>query len=218
LLEPRDADGTFRPDLTGFQEGNAPQYSFGGVPQDMAGALSSFGTPVEVEARLDAFFGQLNAGGEPYAWLGNEPSFLSPWTYQWLGDPVRTQEVVDRARHELWSLAPDGLPGNDDLGALSAWYVWTSLGLYPLTPGTPNLAVGVPAFDRVVVRPMGGPVTRIVRTGSGTYVGGVRVDGHERTASWLGTRPHRIEVATTDEQHPTWGTAPADRPPSYPGS
>jgi putative alpha-1,2-mannosidase len=202
--------------MDGFLEGNALQYTFGGVPQDMAGVLTSLGTGVT--DRLDVFFEQLNAGGEPWAWLGNEPSFLTPWTYQWLGDPARTQDVVDRARTELWSLGPQGLPGNDDLGALSAWYVWTSLGLYPLTPGTPNLAVGVPAFDRIVLHPKGRPPTRITRTGSGHHVSALRVDGQARTASWLDVRPRRIEVDTTDEDHPTWGTAPADRPPSYPGS
>jgi predicted alpha-1,2-mannosidase len=218
LLEPRDADGAFRPELSGFQEGNALQYTFGGVPQDMAGLLSSLGSAEQTEDRLDAFFAQLNAGGEPYAWLGNEPSFLSPWAYQWLGDPARTQDVVDRARAELWSLTPAGLPGNDDLGALSAWYVWTALGLYPLTPGTPNLALGMPAFDRIVVRPLGRPATRIVRTGAGPHVAGVRVDGRDHPRSWLGRLPRHVDVLATDEAQPAWGTAVGDRPPSYPGS
>jgi predicted alpha-1,2-mannosidase len=229
LLQPRTAGGDFPPPgtdgtacCTGFEEGNALQYTFGGVPQDMAGVLGALGTAGQVTRRLDEFFAQLNAGGEPYAWLGNEPSFLSPWAYQWLGAPARTQDVVARARAELWLPTPDGLPGNDDLGALSAWYVWTSLGLYPLTPGTANVAVGTPAFDTVVLRPKGRPATRIVRSGSGRHVGALAVDGTGRTASWLdlaaGTGPRLIEVVTTDADEPTWGTGAGDRPPSYPGS
>ncbi|WP_395657433.1 GH92 family glycosyl hydrolase [Nocardioides sp.] len=226
LLVPRAADGSFPPAgeadgcCTGFQEGNALQYTFGGVPQDMAGLLGSLGSPEAVRTRLDDFFTELDAGGEPHAWLGNEPSFVSPWAYQWLGEPGRTQDVVDRARAELWSLTPEGIPGNDDLGAMSAWYVWTSLGLYPLTPGTPNVAVGVPAFDRVVVRPSDGPALRITRVGTGAHVGGVTVDGTDRSASWLDLgpgRPRQVVVTTTPEAG-SWGTAPGDRPPSYPGS
>lgn len=212
LLRARDAEGAVVGG--GFEEGNALQYTFGGVAQDMAGLLDAIGPAGEVAERLDAFFAHLNAGGEPHAFLGNQPSFLTPWTQHWLGDPAGTQDVVDRARTELWSAAPAGLPGNDDLGALSSWYVWTSLGLYPLTPGTANLAVGRPAFDAVTVRPLGGPTTRIVRTGSGAYVGALRVDGADRSASWIGTRPRRLEVVATDAPS-AWGTAPADRPPSY---
>lgn len=210
VLRARDADGAVVPN--GFEEGHALQYTLGGVPQDMAGALGTVGATTD---RLDAFFTRLDAGTDPHAWLGNQPSFLTPWTYHWLGQPARTQDVVDRARAEQWGPGPEGLPGNDDLGALSAWYVWASIGLYPLTPGTPNLAVGAPAFDSVTLRPLGRPVTRIVRSGSGPYVARLRVDGRDRSASWLPGRPQRIEVTTTTDADPTWGTAPRDRPPSY---
>ena len=210
LLRSRDADGAFVDG--GFEEGHALQYTFGGVPQDMAAVLGEVGATT---ARLDDFFTELDAGAGPRAWLGNQPSLLTPWTYQWLGHPARTQDVVDRARSELWGDGPEGLPGNDDLGALSAWYVWASIGLYPLTPGTPNLAVGAPAFDTVTLRPRSGPATRIVRSGTGPYVAGLRIDGRTRTASWLPGRPRRIEVVTTTDADPSWGAAPEDRPPSY---
>ncbi|WP_395694319.1 GH92 family glycosyl hydrolase [Nocardioides sp.] len=226
LLQPRDSTGAFPPPEAdalacgaGFEEGNALQYTFGGVPQDVAGLLAALGPPQRVRARLDAFFTELDAGGEPHAWLGNEPSFLSPFVYHWLGDPARTQDVVARARAELWSLAPTGIPGNDDLGAMSAWFVWTALGLYPLTPGTGAVAVGVPAFDGVVVRPRGGSPLRVSRAGSGRHVAALRVDGADRGASWLDLdpdrRPREIAVATTDATT-SWGTRPEDRPPSYP--
>lgn len=230
LLLPRGPVGAFPPPgadvtacCTGFEEGNALQYTFGGVPHDMAGLLAGLGPDAAVAARLDAFFAHLNSGGEPGAWLGNEPSFLSPWAYHWLGRPARTQAVLDRARAELWSLSPDGLPGNDDLGALSAWYVWATIGLYPVTPGTATVAVSRPAFRSVVVRPRGGAPTRIAHTGPGAAVVGLRVDGRPRSASWLDLRPvrrpARIEVVTADspDDPPSWGTGPGDRPPSYPG-
>lgn len=206
----------------GFQEGNATQYTFGGVPQDMGGLLASLGPRERVVGRLDDLHTVLNAGaGSPHAWLGNQPSFLTPWAYLWLGEPARTADVVARARRDLWQLGPGGLPGNDDLGSLSAWFVWASLGLYPLTPGTADVGLTTPTFDSVTVRPSSGPATLIERVGTGSHVAGVTVDGAASSASWLsldpGSRPAVVRVVTTDEPGPTWGTAPADVPPSYDG-
>jgi predicted alpha-1,2-mannosidase len=226
-LAPRDAAGSFPPSgadvnvcCPGFEEGNALQYTWGGVPHDVGGLLGGLGTTAEVAARLDTFFERLNAGGDPYAWLGNQPSLSAPWDYHWLGRPARSQDVVGRARHELWSTGPRGLPGNDDLGALSAWYVWTSIGLYPVTPGTADVALGVPAFTRVTVRSSTGSVTRITRSGTGSHVTGTVVDGAARSSSWLPLTPRRrmraISILVSDESHPVWGSAPADAPPSYP--
>lgn len=225
-LAVRDSTGAFPPpevDATlccaGFEEGNALQYTWGGVPHDVRGLLGAVGDPVAVATRLDTFFEQLDAGGDPHAWLGNQPSFATPWDYYWLSLPARGQDVVSRARAELWSTGPEGLPGNDDLGALSAWYVWSSLGLYPVTPGTANVAIGVPAFTSITVRPTTGGRTRILRSGAGTHVAGVRVDGADLSATWLVLSPRRrtrtVSIATTVGQ-PVWGTHPADAPPSYP--
>jgi putative alpha-1,2-mannosidase len=126
---------------------------------------------------------------------------------------------VARARRELWTATPGGLPGNDDLGALSAWYVWASLGLYPLTPGVADLGITVPAFTSVTVTPAHGAATRITRVGDGPFVQRLTVDGAGRTASWLSfaprSRPREIVVSTAG-QPSAWGTGPADEPPSYP--
>lgn len=227
LLLPRDADGVFPgPDFdpggccSGYQEGNALQYSWA-VPQDMAGLLTALGPRDEVLGRLTDFHQQLNTGaGNPHAWLGNQPSFATPWAYLWLGRPDLTQEVVTRARQQLWAATPEGLPGNDDLGSLSAWYVWASVGLYPLTPGTANVGVSIPAFDTVTVRPSTGAVTQTSRQGTGARVQDVLVDGVSRSASWLpfgpARRPAKLVVVTTDAAAPAWGTDPEDLPPSYP--
>jgi predicted alpha-1,2-mannosidase len=226
-LVARDSTGAFPPpevDATaccpGFEEGNPLQYTWGGAPQDVGGLLRALGTSGEVAARLDTFFEQLNAGGGPHAWLGNEPSFATPWDYYWIGRPARTQDIVTRARRELWSTGPEGLPGNDDLGALSAWYVWASMGLYPVTPGTATVAIGVPAFTRVTVRSTRGGVTRIVRTGSGSHVSGVTLDGVARHSTWLALTSRRslrrISISTSPASQPPWGTDASDAPPSYP--
>ena len=226
LLLPRDAQGGFPGPgfdpaacCDGFQEGNAAQYAWG-VPHDMAGLLTGLGTRDRVLGRLVDFHSRLNAGaGAAHAWLGNQPSLATPWAYLWLGEPARAQDVVARGRDTLWRDTPDGIPGNDDLGSLSAWYVWASLGLYPLTPGTADLGVTVPVFDDVTVRPSAGAATRIVRSGGGGHVQGLLVDGTARSASWVGLgpgeRPARLDVVTTDGTS-SWGTGPGDVPPSYP--
>lgn len=227
LLLPRDASGdlpgpAYDPASCchGFQEGNALQYAWS-VPQDMAGLLAEVGPPEQAVARLTDLHTALNAGaGQPFAWMGNQPSFATPWAYLWLGRPDLTTDVVARARATLWDSTPGGVPGNEDLGGLSAWYVWASLGLYPVTPGTAVLGVSTPAFPRVVVRPSVGRTTRIERVGTGSRVGELVVDGVTTTSSWLdagpASRPATIVVRTTDAALPAWGTAEQDRPPSYP--
>ena len=87
---------------------------------------------------------------EPYLWAGNEPTFGVPWLYNYVGQPWKTQLTVDRVRG-LFGPTPDGEPGNDDLGAMSSWYVWAALGLYPSTPGVAILNVNAPLFDRAVI-------------------------------------------------------------------
>ncbi|MCR6033508.1 hypothetical protein GGQ22_19020 [Nocardioides sp. zg-579] len=224
VLAPRAADGSFPPPgwdptacCAGFQEGTAAQYTWF-VPHDMAGLLAALGTREEVLARLDDFHTRLDAGAGAHAWLGNQPSLLTPWAPLWLGEPARSQDVVARALAELWRPGPAGLPGNDDLGGLSAWYVWAALGLQPLVPGTDVTALGRPLFTEVVVRPRGVAATRLVRRGEGRHVAGVTVDGRSHGSSWLRmgpTRPGTVVVATTDAERPAWGTGPGDLPPSF---
>ena len=144
-------DGCFS--QVGFDEGNAEQYVWY-VPQNIAGLVTALGGRQAVADRLDKFTSQLNVGPEePYLWAGNEPNFLVPWLYNYIGQPWKTQALVDRVRSTLFSPTPDGEPGNDDLGAMSAWYVWAAMGLYPSVPGTSTLTVNTPLFDKRRNRP-----------------------------------------------------------------
>nr|WP_245633644.1 glycoside hydrolase domain-containing protein [Amycolatopsis jejuensis] len=148
--QPRGQDGRFpdgpayRPPAPGkfgqdgFGEGNAAQYTWL-VPQNPAGLVTAMGGPAAVAGRLDTFFRKLNVGpNEPYMWAGNEPDFGVPWLDNYAGQPWKTQEVVRHIATTLFSAAPDGEPGNDDLGAQSSWYVWAALGIYPVDPGHPG--------------------------------------------------------------------------------
>ena len=103
-------------------------------------------------AKLNTFFTQLNAGRkQPYDWAGDEPSLGIPWEYDYAGAPWRTQGVVRRIVTTLYGPTPNGEPGNDDLGAMSSWYVWAAMGLYPETPGRGELVLGSPLFPHITM-------------------------------------------------------------------
>jgi predicted alpha-1,2-mannosidase len=227
-IEPRDASGAFPPGppvqvepgkgQDGFEEGNAAQYTWM-VPQDLAGLLKAMGGDRAAVARLDAFFAALNAGpDQPYAWQGNEPGLDTPWIYDSAAQPWRTQEVVKRITGQLYSLTPGGEPGNDDLGALSSWYVWAALGLYPQTPGVPMLVLGTPQFARAVIHGADGTLTIAARKAGDTYVRGLTVNGEPSQRTYVdlnGTRELAFTLAKTPDTQ--WGTAPGDAPPSFGG-
>ncbi|MGH9028727.1 MAG: GH92 family glycosyl hydrolase, partial [Acidimicrobiales bacterium] len=160
-VQARNSDGSFPPgaafqsDLfepggeTGFEEGNAVQYTWA-VPQDLGSLANLMGGSSKAVSKLNTFFTHLNAGRfKPYDWAGDEPSLWTPWEYDFVGAPWRTQAVVRSVADDLYHDAPVNEPGNDDLGAMSSWYVWAAIGLYPVTPGTANLALASPLFPDV---------------------------------------------------------------------
>jgi len=162
-IEARNSNGSFptgpafQSDLfeaggeKGFEEGNAIQYTWS-VPQDLATLRNLMGGPARTVAKLNTFFTHLNSGRfEPFDWAGNEPSLWTPWEFDYFGAPWRTQEVVRQIVTSQYHDAPVDEPGNDDLGAISSWYVWASIGLYPVTPGTGNLELASPLFSEVSI-------------------------------------------------------------------
>lgn len=135
----------------GFEEGNAIQYTWS-VPQDLAALSALMGGDAQAVKKLDAFLTVLNAGRDrPFDWAGNEPSLWTPWEYDYFGAPSQAQGAVRKIADSLYSDTPANEPGNDDLGALSSWYVWAAIGLYPVTPGSADLALASPLFPAVSV-------------------------------------------------------------------
>ncbi len=206
---------------SGFQEGNAAQYTWM-VPQDLRDLFRGMGGRAAARKRLDTFFIHLNAGqSAPYAWLGNEPSIGSPWAYLSAGAPWREERVVRAAMLRLWGDRPDGLPGNDDLGTMSAWYVWSALGLYPQNPAERYLDIGAPLFTHAVITPSQGPVITIDAPQAAPdrpYVRQLSIDGHPWMRPWVALPQNgSLHLAFTLAARPNraWGSAPADAPPSY---
>ncbi|MCW2662019.1 MAG: hypothetical protein JWP83_3171 [Mycobacterium sp.] len=216
-----DSPSTFGQD--GFDEGNAEQYVWW-VPHNVAGLVTALGGRDAVAARLDRFTEKLNVGpNEPYLWAGNEPGFGVPWLYNYVGQPWKTQLTVDRVRG-LFGPTPDGAPGNDDLGALSSWYVWAALGLYPSTPGTPILTVATPLFDRAVIALPQGKFIRISAAGASgphrmRYISGLSVDGEATDRTFVPERVIRgggdLTFSLAAYPNKVWGTAESSAPPSF---
>jgi predicted alpha-1,2-mannosidase len=226
-IRPRGADGAFPggpavdvregQDQDGFQEGNTAQYTWM-VPQDLPALIRAVGGPAAADARLDRYFTSLNAGsGEPFHWQGNEVAFGTPWIYDSTGRPARAQAVLRSIMVQLYSLRPGGEPGNDDLGAMSSWYVWAALGLYPQTPGAPRLVLSTPLFPSAVVHRPGGRDLTVTTSGTGPYVAALAQDGRPTTRTWIDTPgTDRLDFTLTGAPDTAWGTGRADTPPAFP--
>lgn len=206
-------------DQMGFEEGNTYQYSFM-IPFDYPALFAAMGGEQVVEPRLDHFFTALRCWGKPCFNIENEPDFVTPYAYVFLGKPWKTQEVVTRIGKETFKATPDGIPGNDDLGATSGVYVWNALGLYPAVPGVGGLVLGTPMFDRVALQFAGGRSVVLSREGSGIYVQKVMLDGIPYTNSWLPiSRIHsgtnQLQFTMGMEPNTQRGAAREDRPPAF---
>ncbi|MFD8674461.1 GH92 family glycosyl hydrolase [Streptomyces seoulensis] len=194
----RKADGSwvtgFTPDTgNGFVEGSAAQYTWM-VQHNPAGLFAALGGADKALARLDSFFhtadgkwaftGQGGAKSE----MDNEPSINVPYLYAYAGAPYKTQETVRAAMGQLWSTGPGGIPGNDDLGAMSAWYVFSAMGMYPQVPSRSELVLASPLFERVEInRPQGDDIS-IRADGAATdapYVQSLKVNGRSSDRAWL---------------------------------
>jgi predicted alpha-1,2-mannosidase len=239
FLQPRDGDGRFpagNPVTTGmgvfgqsgFQEGNAAQYLWM-VPQNVRGLFSAIGGNDKVIRRLDTFLSEDNVGpNRPYYWAGNEVNMLVPWLYNYAGAPYKTQETVRRLLTTVYSNTPGGEPGNDDLGALSSWYVWSAIGLYPTTPGTDTLAVSSPLFSTVRLN-LSGSRVEISAPGASSkgYVQALSINGRPSERAWLsgdlltgrdarGDSVTTIKYTLSEQPNRSWGAGKNDQPPSYP--
>jgi predicted alpha-1,2-mannosidase len=233
-IQARNSDGSFPPgpafqkDLfepggeEGFEEGNAIQYTWA-VPQDLEALGNLMGGPDAAAAKLGTFFEQLNAGRfEPYDWAGNEPSLWSPWEFDYFGAPWQTEDAVRRIVTTQYHDAPVNEPGNDDLGAISSWYVWGAIGMYPVTPGTANLALASPLFPRVSVQLPSGHMLDLSapQASAGTpYVHSLTIDGKPTSDPWLPasvlSTGATLDFALSGSPDKAWGASLADAPPSY---
>jgi len=230
-IQNRNADGTwpaFKPESDdGFVEASAAVYLWM-VPFDVHGLFETLGGREKATARLDAFFHTddghwaLSGAGPLHAELDNEPSIETPWLYDYAGQPWKTQKAVHIVMDDLWKNAPDGIPGNDDLGEMSSWLVWAALGMYPEIPGRAELVLGSPLFPRAVIHRRGGDVVIEAPdvNGANLYVQSLMLYGKPLDQPWLPAAfaEHgghlRFTLGAQPDTH--WGSDPANAPPSFP--
>ena len=143
-----------------YTEANAWQYSFY-VPQDISGFAELLGGNTQLEAQLDKLFtAKAETSGRNQADItgligqyahGNEPSHHMAYLYNFVGKPNKTQEKVYQILTQLYKNDPDGISGNEDCGQMSAWYVFSALGFYPVTPGSNQYIIGTPLMDKATI-------------------------------------------------------------------
>ena len=209
-LQSRNPDGSWKPLTEDFRESTYKNY-FWMVPYDIAGLIEIIGGKAVAEKRLDEFFTRLDAGYND-AWFasGNEPSFHIPWIYNWVGTPYKTQEIINRVLNEQYSSKIDGLPGNDDLGTMGAWYVFACIGLYPEIPGVGGFTVNTPIFSSVKVHLKKGDI--VIKGGSekNIYIKNMKLNGKPYDSTWLDwdqlNNGATIEYTTSSKPDVKWGT------------
>jgi predicted alpha-1,2-mannosidase len=198
FVEPRLANGDYRTPFdparagagSGFTEGNSWQYSWF-QPQDEQGLIDLLGGSQQLIGKLDAMF---DSKVDPHQYAdvedisgmigqyihGNEPSHHLAYLYDYAGAPVRTQERLRQIVESQYRTAPDGLVGNDDLGQMSAWLIFTSLGFYPVAPGSNEYVIGRPFVDQATLHLPNGNTFRIVAehlSSSNAYIKSVTLSG-----------------------------------------
>jgi predicted alpha-1,2-mannosidase len=229
LVQPREANGAWASGFTptsrsSFVEADSWIYT-GEVPFDVAGLASAMGGDPAMSAYLGTVL-RSYTGANGYAWVGDEPSIELPWEYDYIGEPYQTQETVRQIQDQIWTDKPGGLAdGNDDLGAMSAWYVWSALGMYPMTPGTATLALGSPLFTQAVITLSSGNTLTIDGDGAATgapYVQSATWDG----ANWADayapasaiTSGGTLSYTLGSTPNTSWASAASAAPPSYVGN
>jgi len=211
----------------GFVEGSAAQYLWM-VPFNARGLFDVLGGNDAANRRLDAFFhhedGSLafTKSGGLHAELDNEPSVATPWLYDFSGRPYATQQIVRAVVNTLWKAAPDGIPGNDDLGEMSSWYVWSALGMYPEIPGRSELVLASPLFAHAAIARGRATITIDAPEASPDtpYVQQLLLDGTVTEKPWLPesvvARGGHLQFHLGPNPKLDWGIRTEDAPPSFP--
>ena len=213
-----------------FTEANSWQYSFY-VPQDIETHIKMVGGDEAYSKKLDELFSASNkTTGRTQVDItgligqyahGNEPSHHTAYLYNYTGKPWKSQEMVRQIMTTLYSSAPDGLCGNDDCGQMSAWYVLSALGFYPVTPGDDIYALGSPLFSSVAVNLENGGKFTVNANGNSKenlYINSVTLNGNPYSKSYISHNDiisgSTFNINMSSSPNYNFAVAKADRPHS----
>lgn len=248
FMAPKSADGEwvahFDPKLGGgqggrdyFTEVNSWIYTFN-VQQDIAGLIRLMGGREAFNTRLDRLFVE-QYGTSKFHFLdqfpdatglvglyaqGNEPSFHIPYLYDFSGEPWKTQQRVRQLMDVWYGDGPLGIPGDDDGGETSSWYVLSAIGFYPVCPGSPVYEIGSPIFAKSVVRLGNGKEFTVIAnhvSARNKYIQSAQLNGKPLNRAWFQhsdvANGGTLTLEMADKPNTKWGSAPEDAPPSMSG-
>jgi predicted alpha-1,2-mannosidase len=182
-----------------YREANAWQVSFY-APHDMKGLIALYGGEKNFEAKLDSLFtvpwnpAYIARNVETMVGQycqGNQPDHEAPFSYYFIGKPEKSQKIIDHILNKLYGIGEDGLAlsGMDDAGEMSAWYVFSALGLYPFSATDPEYLVTVPVFEEVQWRQTNGKLLTIKRSGKSRDMKEIQVNGKKLNGYFI---PHDL--------------------------
>jgi len=245
MMAPKSADGNwvahFDPKLGGgqggrdyFTEVNSWLYTFS-VQHDPAGLMKLMGGREAFNARLDQLFEE-QYGESKFAFLGqfpdatglvgqyaqgNEPSFHIPYLYDFSGQPWKTQRRVRQMMDIWYGDGPLGIPGDDDGGETSSWYVLSALGFYPECPGSPVYEIGSPIFEKSTITMGNGKKFVIIAnhvSSQNKYIQSTKLNGKPLNKPWFShsdiANGGMLVLEMGDTPNDRWGSAAEDAPPS----
>ncbi|WP_223833663.1 GH92 family glycosyl hydrolase [Pedobacter riviphilus] len=172
-----------------YREANAWQVSFY-VPHDMKGLIELYGGAKGFESKLDSLFTlpwnpkyiarNVETMIGQYC-QGNQPDHEAPFSYTFIGKPEKSQKIIDKILNELYGIGSDGLAlsGMDDAGEMSAWYVFSSLGLYPFSATDPEYLITAPLFDEIKWKTSTGKLLTITKPGRGEPLATLKLMGKQ---------------------------------------
>ncbi|WP_444997530.1 GH92 family glycosyl hydrolase [Aliikangiella sp. IMCC44359] len=239
FMRGKDSQGKWDPDFDSqeaklmgpFTEGNSFQYSFY-VPHDVAGLIKLMGGDESFVQRLDDLFNtplshEKIKEHEDIAGLigqyahGNEPSHHIAYLYNYAGQPWKTQMRIRQIMETLSSDKPDGLAGNDDVGQMSAWSIFSSMGFYPVAPGDLTYVLGAPQLPQVTMKLANGKTFKVKAknlTQKNKYVQSVTLNGKKLEKSYINHQDiisgGVLIFVMTDKPNKNWATSKHNRPPS----
>jgi predicted alpha-1,2-mannosidase len=225
FMRPRNIDGSwamdpFGPTISGkhsqfYCEGNAWTYSWF-VPHDIEGLVNLMEGRDNFNSKLDSAFLGLEARQSFYD-PENEPNIHYPYLFNYTGAPWKTQQIIRHITENIFTADHEnGLPGDDDVGTMSAWYIFSAMGFYPVLPGSDQYVIGSPLFDEVKIfldeEYYNGKVLHIKSANNSSknkYIQSVKLNGEDYNKTWIShedlVNNGRLVFNMGDSPNKNWG-------------